>query len=252
MQSFTEWPNEKQNQRHIAAEAIGTLLFTFIAGASAVNSESSGLLTGALGSGFALAVIIYATSGENGSGGKINPAVTAGLLITGRIDKMTAAWEMIAQFVGGFAGGILLKLALPHTDLTVPLLAMGGPATSHPLSTFIWEFMATGFLVFIIFATVVDKQTRHPNLTVTLPAPFAPLAIGLAVVVDSFAAGPFTGGAMNPARALGPAIAFWNFKNIWVYLTATFFGGIAGAVVYEKAFLEHQPPEAFEVSEASV
>ena len=88
--------------------------------------------------------------------------------------------------------------------------------------------MATGFLVFIIFATVVDKQTRHPNLTVnsiffrygpdksqvTLPAPFAPLAIGLvslkracdvvtrlqAVVVDSFAAGPFTGGAMNPAR----------------------------------------------------
>eukprot|EP00960_Hanusia_phi_P070873 767419-Hanusia_phi.AAC.3 len=128
---------------------------------------------------------------------------------------MTAAWEMIAQFVGGLLGGILLKLALPHTY--------------HPC-----------------------QALRSLLTVVTLPAPFAPLAIGLAMVVDSFAAGPFTGGAMNPARALGPAIAFWNFKNIWVYLLATFFGGIAGAVVYEKAFLEHQPPEACEVSEASV
>jgi hypothetical protein len=73
---------------------------------------------------------------------------------------------------------------------------------------------------------------------VTLPAPFAPLAIGLAVVVGAFAAGPFTGGAMNPARALGPAIAFWNFKNIWVYLLANFMGGMSGAVIYENLFLE--------------
>ena len=72
----------------------------------------------------------------------------------------------------------------------------------------------------------------------TLPAPFAPLAIGLAVVVGAFAAGPFTGGAMNPARALGPAIAFWNFKNIWVYLLANFMGGMSGAVIYENLFLE--------------
>ena len=76
----------------------------------------------------------------------------------------------------------------------------------------------------------------------TLPAPFAPLAIGLAVVVGSFAAGPFTGGAMNPARALGPAIAFWNFKNIWVYLLANFMGGMSGAVIYENLFLEVLSP----------
>ena len=78
-------------------------------------------------------------------------------------------------------------------------------------------------------------------MQVTLPAPFAPLAIGLAVVVGAFAAGPFTGGAMNPARALGPAIAFWNFKNIWVYLLANFMGGMSGAVIYENLFLEVCP-----------
>jgi hypothetical protein len=79
---------------------------------------------------------------------------------------------------------------------------------------------------------------RNVGGQVTLPAPFAPLAIGLAVVVGAFAAGPFTGGAMNPARALGPAIAFWNFKNIWVYLLANFMGGMSGAVIYENLFLE--------------
>ena len=46
------------------------------------------------------------------------------------------------------------------------------------------------------------------------------------------------GAALNPARALGPAIAFWNFRNIWVYLLGTFMGGMSGAIVYENLFLE--------------
>merc|ERR1712205_32262 len=253
VQQFMDALQEKKFQKHVAAEFIGTLLFVFLAGAAAVNAESSGLVTGALGGGLALAVMIYATAGDNGSGGKLNPAVTAGLLITGRLDRITG-WEMVAQFLGALCGGTLLKISLPHTDLTVPLLAMGGPSTNHPLSTFIWEYMATAFLVLTVFATVVDKHGRHSEsgLKVTLPAPFAPLAIGLAVVVGSFAAGPFTGGAMNPARALGPSIAFWNFKNILVYLLADFAGGMSGAVIYENLFLEMQPPEPLEASEASV
>mmetsp|Transcript_34771 Transcript_34771/g.82435 ORF Transcript_34771/g.82435 Transcript_34771/m.82435 type:complete len:256 (+) Transcript_34771:39-806(+) len=248
---FTECLSEKKMQKHLYAELIGTTLLVFLIGAAAVNSEASGLLTGAVGSGLSLAVMIYATAGENGSGGKLNPAVTFGLFVTGRLDKVTAVWEMTAQFLGAFVGGILLKIAVPHTDLTVPLIAMGGPMTAHPLSTFIWEFITTGFLVFVVFATVVDKQTRHPNLKVTKFEPFAPLAIGLTVIVGSFAAGPFTGAAMNPARALGPALVFWNFKNIWVYLLAGFSGGASGALLYETCFLEHQAPEE-DAGEASV
>jgi aquaporin TIP len=235
-------------QKHLYAEFIGTTLLTFLIGAVSVNSEASGLLTGAVGSGSALAVLIYATAGENGSGGKLNPAVTFGLYVTGRLDKLTAIWEVVVQVLGGFVAGVLLKMAIPHTDLTVPLIAMGGPSTAHPLSTFVWEFIATGFLVFVVFATVVDKQTRHPNLKVTKFEPFAPLAIGLTVIVGSFAAGPFSGAAMNPARALGPALVFWNFTNIWVYLLAGLTGGASGALLYENCFLEHQPPEEDEAS----
>ncbi|EKX45083.1 hypothetical protein GUITHDRAFT_109129 [Guillardia theta CCMP2712] len=104
--------------------------------------------------------------------------------------------------------------------------------------------MTTAFLVFVVFATVVDKQSRHVDLKVTLPTPFAPLAIGLTCLVGALASGPFTGGAMNPARVLGPAIWFWNFRNIWVYLLATMIGGVSGAVIFDNLFLQHQPPES--------
>lgn len=230
-------------QKHIVAEAVGTMLYIYLAEAAAVNAENAGLLTNAMGNGLALAVLIYATAGDNGSGGKLNPAVSTGLIITGRLDRITYILEVASQLVGAFVGSILLRISLPGNDLTHPLVAMGGVSTGHPLSTFIWEFLVTAFVVFVIFATVVDKQTRHPGLKVTLPAPFAPLAIGLSVAVGVFACGPFTGGAMNPARIVSAAFVFWNFKNIWVYLLATFAGGIAGAVVYDNIFLEHQPPE---------
>mmetsp|Transcript_61431 Transcript_61431/g.165012 ORF Transcript_61431/g.165012 Transcript_61431/m.165012 type:complete len:255 (-) Transcript_61431:124-888(-) len=237
---------EKRMQKHIAAEAIGTMLYIFLSEGAAVNSETSGLLTNALGNGLALAVLIYSTAGDNGSGGKLNPAVSTGLIITGRLDRVEYVFELAAQLIGAFFGSILLRMSLPGTDLTHPFVAMGGVSTGHPLSTFIWEFLATAFYVFVIFATVVDKQTRHPGLKVTLPAPFAPLAIGLTVTVGILACGPFTGGAMNPARVISAAFVFWNFKNIWVYLLATLMGGIAGAVVYDNLFLEHQPPEVAE------
>ena len=76
---------------------------------------------------------------------------------------------------------------------------MGGVSSGHPLSTFIWEFIITAFVVYVVFATQVDKQTRH-DFKISLPAPFAPLAVGLAVAVGAFASVPYTGGAMNPLR----------------------------------------------------
>jgi len=228
--------NDPQTQKHLWAEFIGTGLFTYLAGAAAVNGEAAGLLTGAMGSGLALAVMIYATCGI--SKGRLNPAVSLGYYVAGRETQNIVILEVAAQFLGGFAGGLMLKLSLPHTDLTVPLVAMGGPSYAHPLATFIWEFLSTAFLVYTVFAMCEDNKVAESELK----KEFGPLVIGLVVVVCAFAAGPFSGAAMNPARALGPSLAFWNFKNIWVYLFATFLGGVAGAVVYEATFLQDQPP----------
>mmetsp|Transcript_12924 Transcript_12924/g.31715 ORF Transcript_12924/g.31715 Transcript_12924/m.31715 type:complete len:255 (-) Transcript_12924:462-1226(-) len=254
MASFTEPLQEKKMQKHCAAEALGTFLYVYLSEAAAVNSDTQGLVVNALGNGLSLAVLIYCFSGENGSGGKFNPAVSTGLLMTGRIDKTTYMWEVISQTVGALLGAVALRVIIPGIDVTHQFVAMGGVSANHPLSTFIWEFMITAFVVYVVFATQVDKHTRHgADLKITLPAPFAPLAIGLAVAVGAFCAAPYTGAAMNPLRALAPALIFWNMKNIWVYVLATLMGGIAGAVVYENIFLEHQPPEdEGEANEASV
>mmetsp|Transcript_11235 Transcript_11235/g.22241 ORF Transcript_11235/g.22241 Transcript_11235/m.22241 type:complete len:255 (+) Transcript_11235:43-807(+) len=254
MSGFLEPLQEKRMQKHCVAECLGTFLYIYMSEACAVNSDTQGMVTNALGNGFTLAVLIYCFSGENGSGAKLNPAVSTGLRLTGRLDNTTYLWEIISQTVGAILGAICLRITIPGVDVTHTFVAMGGVSSGHPLSTFIWEFLMTGFVVYVVFATQVDKQTRHgSDLKITLPAPFAPLAVGLAVACGAFASVPYTGGAMNPLRALAPALVFWNWKNIWVYVLATMLGGTAGAVVYENVFLEHQPPEdEGEANEASV
>jgi len=252
MASFMEPLQEKRMQKRCAAELIGTFLYIFLSESAAVNADTQGVVVNALGNGLTLAVLIWCFSGENGSGGKFNPAVSTGLLVCGRMDKTTYMWEVISQLTGSILGALALRVVIPGSDITHQFVAMGGVSSGHPLSTFIWEFIITAFVVYVVFATQVDKQTRH-DFKISLPAPFAPLAVGLAVAVGAFASVPYTGGAMNPLRALSPAVVFWNWKNIWVYVLATMFGGCAGAVVYENVFLEHQPPEdEGEANEASV
>ena len=74
----------------------------------------------------------------------------------------------------------------------------------------------------------------------------APLAIGLAVVAGVFAEGPFSGGSMNPARSIGAAVAFWNFKHLLIYIIATVTGGCAAGITYDKLFLEDIQPAEIE------
>ena len=74
----------------------------------------------------------------------------------------------------------------------------------------------------------------------------APLCIGLAVVAGVFAEGPFSGGSMNPARSIGAAVAFLNFKHLLIYIIATISGGVAAGLCYDKVFLEDVQPAEIE------
>lgn len=73
---------------------------------------------------------------------------------------------------------------------------------------FILEFISTLILGLVTFATVVDRERNMADNA-------APLAVGLAYTVGMFAEGPYTGGSMNPARTLGPAIAFGDLSHVW-------------------------------------
>lgn len=96
----------------------------------------------------------------------------------------------------------------------------------------IMEFFATFFLVFVVFATAVDKRAS--------PAVFG-LAIGCTVTMSAFGIGKFTGAALNPTRWLGPATC--NFQDDWwkglcVYVPGPLLGGLAAGPLYQWALLE--------------
>lgn len=213
-----------ENLKPALAELIGTFTLTFIgAGAGALAATSgAGLVGVALAHGVALMVIIYAWGGV--SGAHVNPAVTLGLAVAGKIDWLKAAYYWVAQFIGAaIAGYLLLYLVGKDTGLGA---TVGSLTTADPFKTLIVEMVLTFFLVTAVFASGV--YGRNGNL--------AGLAIGFVLVMDILMGGPLTGASMNPARTFGPALASLDFSYLWMYLLGPALGGIAAALLQERVF----------------
>ncbi|HUY70123.1 MAG TPA: aquaporin [Candidatus Baltobacteraceae bacterium] len=213
-------------------EAFGTFLLTFI-GAGAVIATYAlaptypALLIIALANGVALALAV--TVAMNISGGHINPAVTIGALVAGKISKPDAVVYIAAQLAGAFVGGLFLLALYPAAaGAAVHYGTPGLGSSTGMLQGILFEAVATFFLVFVVFGTAIDKRAVKVG----------GFAIGLTVMVDVLAIGPFTGGAMNPARAIGPTIASMFFANWYVYWIGPILGGIVAALFYKYLILK--------------
>jgi MIP family channel proteins len=216
--------------RRALIELVGTFMFVFIGAGSAVAAyfvapTSPPLISVALANGIALGLAVsYAM---NISGGHLNPAVTIGMLATKRIKGSDAAAYIAAQVVGAILAGYLLVLLLPHA--TGAIVNYGTPSLSSigVLQGIALEAVMTFFLVFTVFGTTVDS--RAPKI--------GGLGVGLVVMVDVLIGGPFTGAAMNPARAIGPAIASLSFSGWYVYWIGPIIGALLAALIYEYCII---------------
>jgi len=224
--------------RPCIAELIGTFALVFI-GAGAVCADSYlinvqgafggiGLLGIALAHGLVLAIAVSATG--HISGGHINPAVTAGFLVTGRITRTLGVFYMLSQLVGAIIASLLLKAIFPESAWQP--VNLGTPALG--VDTSYWdgvllELILTFFLVFTVFAVAVDERA---------PKNIYGFAIGLVLTFDILAGGPISGAAMNPARALGPALVSGFWDNHLVYWLGPLLGGMAAALIYNYLLLE--------------
>ena len=211
------------------AEGIATFTLVFI-GAGAILADpiaEGGIVAIALAHGLVIMCMVYATG--HISGAHINPAVTIGMWVTKKIDTKDGISYIIAQLLGATVGAFALKSFLVNADAA---LNLGTPALASGVSVlngiFI-EAILTFFLVFVIFATAVDKRA---------PAGMYGLAIGMTITADILIGGPLTGAAMNPARAFGPALVSGYFVNHLVYWIGPIVGGIVGAVTYDKFLLK--------------
>jgi len=210
-------------------EALGTFVLTFIGAGSIIATQGNTLIVIALAHGIALAIAV--TAAMNISGGHINPAVTLGMLATRKITVRHAAVYIVAQVAGAIIAGYLLMALYPT--------AMGnavhwgtpglGPDTSVAQGI-LFEAVMAFILVFAVFGTAVDP--RHPKV--------GGFGVGLAIAIDIMAGGPYTGAAMNPARAIGPAIASLDFTNWYVYWIGPILGAVIAALLYNYVILKNQ------------
>jgi MIP family channel proteins len=186
----------------------------------------------ALAHGLAIAVMVSATGGI--SGGHLNPAVTFGVLIGGKIGLKDSLAYWVAQLAGGAAAGFLLLCLLgDNSQSAASIVANGTPDLGKGVSWskgIVIEAVLTFFLVFVVYGSAVDA--RAPKI--------GGLAIGLTVALDILFGGPLTGAAMNPARTFGPALASGHWANHAVYWIGPLLGGGAAGLIYGR-FLSKQP-----------
>jgi aquaporin TIP len=216
--------------RATIAEFIATAIFVFAGEGSilaldkiygdTVGTTASTLMVIALA--HALSLFAAVASSMNVSGGHVNPAVTFGALLGGRISVLRAFFYWVAQLLGAVVASLLLRLVTAGMR-PAGFFVASGVGAGHAV---VLEIVLTFGLVYTVYATAIDPKRGSLGT-------IAPLAIGLIVGANILVGGPFSGAAMNPARAFGPALVGWRWRNHWIYWVGPFLGGGLAGLIYE-------------------
>jgi len=200
------------------AEAIGTFALVFAGtGAIIINDVTGGGVSHvgiALTFGLVVLAMIYSV-GEV-SGAHLNPAVTCGFWLAGRLPGGLVGPYVISQCLGAFAASGILRLLFPSHSTLGSTLPAGGD-----LQSFVLELVLTFLLMFVILN--VSTGAKEKGIT-------AGMAVGSIIGLEAMFAGKICGASMNPARSLAPALVSGHVEHLWLYLIAPLLG--AGIAVF--------------------
>ncbi len=226
--------------RKLVAEAFGTAVLVLVGVGVATlsfgfklsgGSVSAGVVATALAFGVVLLALAYVLGPLSGC--HVNPAVTMGFVVSGRMSLQEAAGYWIAQFAGGILGALVLwGIVSGAPSYTRSTVGLGADGWGHKASmigigaggAFAAEVVLT--LVFVLVVLVATSRVGSPG--------FAGLAIGLALTAVHLIGIPLTGTSVNPARSLGPAIivAGTALSQVWLFIIAPLLGGAIAALLY--------------------
>ena len=219
--------------RPLTAEFLGTFGLVFAGTAVAVGQSfpggASGLVGVALAHGLILAMMATATMGI--SGAHLNPAVTLGFLGIRKIEMKTGLAYIGAQLLGGTFGAFASRFLVPNN--VGRLVSNGLPQINTNVMmgpAILLEAVMTFFLMSAVMGTMVNPKA--PKL--------GGLFLGLTVAAMILVGGPLTGAAMNPARALAPAIVSGVWTGQIVYWIGPILGAVAAAFLWEKVLLKDE------------
>ena len=212
------------------AECLGTFVLTFLGCGTAMFlgcTTPAGVVGTALAFGLAVVAMAYTIGGISGC--HINPAITLGVALSGRMSWKEACGYWCGQLIGGvLAGAVLLLVAgvVAAPDLTGALGSNGVANAGGVWGAFLVEVIATFLFVIVVLGTT-DEKVGAGNL--------AGLAIGLSLVLIHLVCINLTGTSVNPARSIGPALFAGGeaLSNVWVFICAPLVGGALSALVWK-------------------
>jgi aquaporin Z len=196
------------------AEFIGTFFLVLTVGCTVIPGAAGVIPPLAIGA--ALMVMVYA--GGHISGAHYNPAVTLAVFIRGRCEAKDVVPYWIAQLLAGVAAAFVAIFLVGKS---------GTPMEIKNVSVvFVAEFLFTFALAYVVLNSATSKDTANNS--------FYGLAIGLTVMTGAFAVGALSGGAFNPAVAVGIGVMkLVNFSQIWMHIVADLAGGFAAALTFK-------------------
>ena len=215
------------------AEMFGTLVLVLMGCGVAVSINctsncadvaNAGTVIGtALAFGLSVVAMAYTIGGISGC--HINPAITLGVFLSGRMSGKDAGMYILFQFIGAVLGSAILWLLTTNAGLT-------GTGANNPqegvsvVGALIAEIVFTTVFVLVVLGATAKTNGATNN--------FAGLAIGLALVLVHLACIRYTGTSVNPARSFGPALFEGGaaLNNLWIFIVGPFVGGALAAGVW--------------------
>lgn len=225
----------RKQWRAVLAEFVATMLLIFFGCLSCIPIEGLASMTVLLGSlGFGLAVMFNIQIFLHISGAFMNPLITVMAVIWERIPVSLGMAYVIAECAGALVGYGLLVVLAPID------VAAEGICVTVPYQISAYQALGIELLLAMALAliecSVFDPAMAHNTDSL-------PLKYGLAITGLSIAGSPYTGGGLNPARSLGPAVWANKWEAHWVYWVGPLVGGLVTAIFYKYVWLQPRTEE---------
>lgn len=221
------------------AEMIGTFVLTFLGCGAAVSLNCGVDPASVIGTAIAFGLTVIAMAYTIGgiSGCHINPAITLGVLVSGRMTVKDAVGYWVGQFIGGVLAAACLYLIVE--GMADPVLTKGTHTGANACAGSVTQGLVVEIILTFLFVLVVLGATSKTNGATNN---FAGLAIGLTLILIHLVGIHYTGTSVNPARSVGPALFEGGdaLSQVWVFIVGPFVGALLSAEVWKVISLDKE------------
>lgn len=236
--------------KKLIAEFLGVFALTYIGCWVVVYRDINEIQSAGVAFAHGLTITVFTWITLDISGSHFNPAITLAMIVNNKIEWSLGIFYILTHFIGGMAGaGFIYIQMTDHMITTVEeksVIGIPKPGSPHyDVSGFWAELLGTFFISYVYMALFVDcHKKKSPD--------WYPMVMGMMVYICMLTLGEISGGAFNPARAMGPAIMSGQIGNIQInQFFGAFIGGVLGSVFYSSVFMDenNEDDEEIEISE---